>query len=241
MNIVANDGNSCLHFAAKMGNLQLVEKFLDKGVDTNASDKNGHCPIHLAVLKNNRDLVELFLKRGANVNATNSKNENCLHLNIVNSDDSMFDLLLDNGADVYQKSDAGENVIDLVDEYSVYNNGCLNFVIPLLKKGIEVPKGVTEISLADAAREGKCDFIELLLSKGTDVNANYSMALFSAIAKQQMAAIELLISKGANVNAVNQNDCTPLDTALSINQNDDELIVKYLKDHGGVSKCDLDK
>ena len=60
-----------IHTAAKNGNLAGVQAKLDKGVDVNAKNVDGHTPLHFAAMKGHKEIAELLIATGTNVNAKN--------------------------------------------------------------------------------------------------------------------------------------------------------------------------
>ncbi len=78
-------------------------------------------------------------------------------------------------------------------------------------------------TLHDAARDGDIDQVQLLLSKGANVNEKNRMGwtpLHTAIQNRRQALIEPLIAKGADINATNNRGQTPLLAAVNIGQKD---------------------
>ncbi len=78
-------------------------------------------------------------------------------------------------------------------------------------------------TLHDAARDGDIDQVQLLLSKGANVNEKNRMGwtpLHTAIQNRRQALIEPLIAKGADINATNNRGQTPLMAAIYIGQKD---------------------
>jgi len=84
-------------------------------------------------------------------------------------------------------------------------------------------------TLHDAARDGDIDQVQLLLSKGANVNEKNRMGwtpLHTAIQNRRQALIEPLIAKGADINATNNRGQTPLLAAVNIGQKDTvELLI----------------
>jgi len=78
-------------------------------------------------------------------------------------------------------------------------------------------------TLHDAARDGDIDQVQLLISKGADVNEKNRMGwtpLHTAIRNRRLALIEPLIAKGADINAADNRGQTPLMAAIYIGQKD---------------------
>lgn len=58
------NGNSLLHVAAKLGNVEMMQLLLDHGADPNAVSKKGYTPLHVAAWSGHVDCVELLLAQG---------------------------------------------------------------------------------------------------------------------------------------------------------------------------------
>ncbi|MDC0065797.1 ankyrin repeat domain-containing protein [Verrucomicrobia bacterium] len=84
--------------------------------------------------------------------------------------------------------------------------------------------------LQNAAGLGHKALVELLISKGADVNEIYCDApLHLASVKNHKVIVEILISKGANVNAKNHLGQTPLHYAAREGHNE---VIELLIDNG---------
>ncbi|XP_067416356.1 histone-lysine N-methyltransferase EHMT2 isoform X2 [Emydura macquarii macquarii] len=74
------DGSTCLHHAAKCGNLAMVSLLLATGqVDVNAQDNGGWTPIIWAAEHKHIEVIRLLLTRGADVTLTDNEENICLH------------------------------------------------------------------------------------------------------------------------------------------------------------------
>jgi len=81
----------------------------------------------------------------------------------------------------------------------------------------------TSRSLHQAVVDGDIDQVNLLLSKGADVNLRNRMSwtpLHTAIQNRRQAIVELLTTKGADVNAKDNRGQTPLHVAVNTSQKD---------------------
>lgn len=65
------DKNEELRKAAAEGNVDVVKKLLDEGVDINSCNEHGMTPVMAAVCCFKREAVDLLVRRGADVNQKN--------------------------------------------------------------------------------------------------------------------------------------------------------------------------
>lgn len=84
-----------IHLAAESGYTDLVELFLDEGVDIDlkTEGKNRVTSLHIAAAKGRIDVVELLLLSGAQVNVRDVKGETPLHWAIVAGQQEIVNML----------------------------------------------------------------------------------------------------------------------------------------------------
>uniref|UniRef100_A0A8C7EFU8 Uncharacterized protein n=1 Tax=Nothoprocta perdicaria TaxID=30464 RepID=A0A8C7EFU8_NOTPE len=71
--VYSKDGSTCLHHAAKNGNLEMVDLLLATGqVDVNAQDNGGWTPIIWAAEHKHIEVIRRLLTRGADVTLTDN-------------------------------------------------------------------------------------------------------------------------------------------------------------------------
>eukprot|EP01117_Protostelium_nocturnum_P003928 TRINITY_DN1519_c0_g2_i2.p1 TRINITY_DN1519_c0_g2~~TRINITY_DN1519_c0_g2_i2.p1 ORF type:complete len:986 (-),score=388.38 TRINITY_DN1519_c0_g2_i2:33-2990(-) len=81
-----SEGNTWLHYAAMLGQVDLARQLLLKGAKVNETNNRGVTPLHFAVCKSSAlhaMTAELFLNNGAKVNAKTNDNETPLHYAVV--------------------------------------------------------------------------------------------------------------------------------------------------------------
>jgi len=71
--------DSCLHLAARLGSLALVEALLTTGSDVNARNGYDRTPLHVAVSAGNKEVVDRLLAAGASVQALDVNGCNAFH------------------------------------------------------------------------------------------------------------------------------------------------------------------
>ena len=68
-----------MHDAAKVGDVEALKKFIEKGDDVNEQDARGITPLGVAVGFNRIEAVECLLQNGANITITDKKGNTVLH------------------------------------------------------------------------------------------------------------------------------------------------------------------
>jgi ankyrin repeat protein/predicted DNA-binding WGR domain protein len=138
--LVDNKGRSALHYAAKRGNKELCEFFLQKGLDANLADKKQQTPFSLAIQNSdeNGNLIKLFKKHKANVNTVflhEQRKITPLIYCIKQLNKKLAELILAT-ADVNAADDQGRTPL----MYAVSENAMELIDMLLKKKGIDVNK-----------------------------------------------------------------------------------------------------
>ena len=172
-------GNTALHYAAKIGSVRLVALMLLEGADVNAVNDAGETPLHLALKYGHLQLEELLLKKGANPMLKTVKGENVedfrkiglFFQNIEKKDYEAVRKALENGMspDMFCSNDATilqmackNNDVELVKLLLEFNAN-----IDLTGKG-GYPLHLTPVSWA--FREKSLDIVEMLLEKSANPN-----------------------------------------------------------------------
>ena len=60
-------GQTCYHWAAKLGNLKMLKILIDYGKHHNQKDFKGRTPLYLAAVNNNREVCDFLLRNKANI------------------------------------------------------------------------------------------------------------------------------------------------------------------------------
>ena len=213
----SNGGATALHYAAVLGNAELIKTLLAKGADVNASAEKatwrggvGGTPLLWA---GSQELAIQVVRTNYRMPKGVSKPEGLADIGL---------LLISNGADVKAKNE-GESSPLLF--WASSNNP--EVARQLIAKGAEV-KAVNIDGTTPLHNVQRLEVAELLIAGGADVNArdkvNGGTPLYYVNSKE---IVELLIAKGADIHARDNGGSTPLHLHVS-----NAEIVSLLMQHG---------
>lgn len=94
-----------------VGSTEIVNIFLDAGIDVNSVGSGGQTPLMTACYSGFYQTVQLFLEKGADVNSVNSKGETPLMIACARSHRGIVQLLLEKGADINRVNNKGETAL----------------------------------------------------------------------------------------------------------------------------------
>lgn len=114
------DGKNTYETAILTQNKEIVQIFIDKGLDLNKVDKFGNNAIHV-LLNNKKDnltfLAEL-IKKGTDVNGFNGQGQTPLYLAIINGDKKVVEELIKNKADIKTVNSNGDSAQKVAEKFN---------------------------------------------------------------------------------------------------------------------------
>eukprot|EP00118_Oscarella_pearsei_P004780 m.20904 g.20904 ORF g.20904 m.20904 type:complete len:457 (+) comp28103_c0_seq2:1416-2786(+) len=156
------EGTMLLHITSKCGDVDLVQRILDEGVNPNVCDAKGNTAMHYAASTNRVDVITkvLLVAKGANVNAINKKGYSPLHEACVCGSCETVCALLDAGADFLQTTKHGN-----LPTHVAAHEGKTRCLEAVLKACSALASEVNENGLTvmhQAAQQGHLETVEYL-------------------------------------------------------------------------------
>lgn len=202
--------------ASRNGDIEYLQKVLEKNERISARDAEMNTPLIIASLSGQNDVVKFLIDNGSDVNETNYGNYTPLSAALSYRRLDTAKILIDNGA-----------ILDIETHMLLVGFRLYEIIDYCLSKNIDL-----SLTLHIAASSDLNDMLLYLLDKGVNIdsrNASNSTSLMTSIDMQKFSNIKTLLSRGANPNAIDNNEKTPLMIACSKGNLD---IIKLLIENG---------
>lgn len=165
-------GETELHRAAAVGELDRARTLLDEGADIDARDDNGMTALHLAAQLGHVAAVRLLLEYAAEIEADVIYGERALHLAAKHGRCEVVLELLGSGCDIAAKAEDGTTALHVA-----ARDGHASTLLALLDLGANIEaaniRGETALHLALMNRS--LDAMVALLCRGADITATTSL------------------------------------------------------------------
>jgi ankyrin repeat protein len=243
VNVTDSTNRTALFYCAENTNTKSCE-LLCKGVGTNNDtinvnlnhqDKDGYSCLHVSVINGNTLLVEYLIKNGADVNITDSEMHSVLHWAVVTGHVPILDILISNKADPetadihgaypihYAAQMCGQ--IDNWDETIIRDSSQSLTILKKLieqKVKIDVEDYDQRTPIIWAASSGSSEALLELYKAGSDPLKHEKdglTALHCAASRGHLNCLKVLIEQcQCSVNIMDNNNCTPIFYAATLNQ-----------------------
>jgi len=206
-------GNTPLHFAARVGDEDVVRMLLEKKGDPNAKNMGGITPLHQATETDRIEVARMLLAKDADPNAKTAISIAPLHLAATQSNVNILRLLLQKRADLNAKGHAGTTAL-----HSASLQGSEDVVRLLLENQADpnVKKSLSETPLEGAVEQGHEEVVRMLLEQNADPNAEGDHGvrpLHMAALRGNEQIARMLLEKKADPKVKDDRSSTPLQQA----------------------------
>jgi ankyrin repeat protein len=211
-------GDTPVHEAARIGDLEIMRALLENGAGVNIQDGQGNTAMHIAIPADaHKAMFELLFEYDANPNLRDRRGESPLHTVIgLNRGPDILETLLASGADVSIHNIDGKTPL-----YLAVEENRLSLLPPLIRYNSDIfavtNEGNTPFSIAISSNK---DALSYLITNETvlqsDNNGNTPL-IAAAQSGADADIIQRILDKNALVNARNQEGDTALHIAVRKN------------------------
>lgn len=115
LDIVDEEGNTALMYAAEQSSAERVQIFIDSGASINAQNIDGSTPLHQAIDFRNVDAVKVLVNSGADLNIQDDHGYTPLHHAVLARSEETVKILIDAGSDIDIKDNSGHTPVLLAE------------------------------------------------------------------------------------------------------------------------------
>jgi ankyrin repeat protein len=214
------EGNTALHQAVSVGNLDMVRALSAQGAKINVRNQQGISPLYLAISLRRIEMAQFLMIQGGDVNLGNYNGFTALHLAVVHNDLLGINRLIAQGAYVNSRDYNG-----LTPLHWAAHLGASDAARLLLQKHAEIDLSDDNQNtpLHLAAIEGNTRVLYLLVGQRAKIdmrNIAQNTPLHLASYRGDQDAIDFLLMHGADIYAVNNEQKTALSLAMDENKLD---------------------
>lgn len=228
-NFANPSGETLMHFAAEIGDVNAISILFDANANINAKDHRGNTPLHFAIKSQIREAIDFLIAEKADVNAATKNGTTPLHKAALIGDLTTVKTLIAAGANLDAQNNHQATALHLA-----ANTGRSSVAQALAEAGadpnLQNREKLTALHLA--ARRGDLITIKALIAEGAEIdhraNRQKMTPLHLAMEAGKEETINVLLTAGANSKLRNISRENALDIAV---KKQHTSIVNLLKAH----------
>ena len=219
------DGTTALHWAVRLGDLEMSDILIRGGAKVSAANRTGVTPLQLAAIDGNSAMIEKLIKAGANPNAPiTPEGDTILMMAARNGKPAAIRTLLDNGAAVNTRETWGGTTALM---WAV-SEGHLEAAKTLVERGADVNAKSYYVPAANGRGfEGRQPINAGPEQAVQEYAGGWMTPLMFAARQGDMDAVRFFVESGADVNVVSGDGKNALGLAIF---NGNYAIASYLID-----------
>ncbi len=168
-----NYGNGTFNYTARTGNMDMLKKLVEKGVDYKTSNKNGGNAFIFASegargVVNGLEVYNYLESLGLEPNVTTKSGANPLHNIAYDTKDSkVFDFFISKGTDLNQEDENGNTAFLNASAYNTLD--VIKYLLPKIKD-VNHSNNSGETALTKAVARNNAEAVSFLIQKGAKAN-----------------------------------------------------------------------
>lgn len=215
------NGETILHnIINKKDQKEIVNYFIEKGVDVNTADNDGNNVLMITAASTNLDAVQQIYAKTKDINALNTKGETALFTAVQKGSPEIVSFLIEKGAKTNLTAKEGNLGVYLVNSYKKDKaNEFVEKLTILTKNGLDLTTPQIDGSTLyhNAVAKNDVDLLKSLAELNIDVNAqnNDQMTALhrAALVAKDDSVLKYLVSIGAKKELKTEFDETAFDLA----------------------------
>ena len=225
------EGNSLLHSAALVRNMEMTNQLIKHGCNILSRNEKGDLPFHQAVLSGSEELVLFYLEKGLNIDERGSHGRTPLIMASASGRTNLVSILLKRGASLNLFDDEGYTALLSCANTRIFSN--------LIRNGADINQRTDQQPpiLIRAIEDGNSLWFKECLRKGANLEIENRFgwnALMLCNAYGNLDFSKELQEKGISLNETEKNLPTFLGYYAAIG--DEEAVIRLLD----VNKIDID-
>ncbi|KAG4100466.1 ankyrin repeat-containing domain protein [Neocallimastix lanati (nom. inval.)] len=225
-----------ISYIIENNSLELVKRYIEKGMNVNFMDNYKRTLLHKAVLFNKFDIVKYLVNNEAiNINAQDINQYTPLLLAVEKSLINIAELLIKKSIEKDNTGNTlnimGNEIINNTNTNNGFGINCRNF----FSFQNNINNQISKTPLYEASKNGSFDIVKLLVENKASLNKKASNGISPiniAFQNDYIDIVKYLIEQGADINSIDNDGRSLINKVVEKNSNGSAALVEYLIEKG---------